>query len=144
MQERGADAVPPEGLHPLDVEVLREVVVLATHNTAERPLTAVDGAVRRVFASVTLAPRYDALARYLQARGFDPSGLVLVLQGAARALVAPELAIGTASFFCDDLPRHLEEIWHAEVIPHLAQHLDVERMKPFRWDRVRATLLHER
>ena len=127
-----------------ELSVPREVVVLATHNTAERPLAAVDGAVRRVFAPVPLAPRYDVLARHLQARGFDPSGLVLVLQGAARALVVPELAVGTASFFSDDLPNHLEEIWHAEVIPHLAQHLDAERMKPFRWDRVRATLLHER
>ena len=157
LQRADAPRVLGEALHGLEyreqhvrlasgseLSVPREVVVLATHNTAERPLTAVDGAVRRVFASVTLAPRYDALARYLQARGFDPSGLVLVLQGTARALVAPELAIGTASFFCDDLPHHLEEIWHAEVVPHLAQHLDVERMKPFRWDRVRATLLHER
>jgi hypothetical protein len=156
LQRADAARVLGEALHALEyreqhmrlasgseLSVPREVVVLATHNTSERPLTSVDGAVRRVFASVPFGPRYDALARYLQARGFDPSGLVLVLQGAARALVHPELAVGTASFFCDDLPRHLEDLWQAEVIPHLAQHLDGERMKPFRWERVRATVLHE-
>ncbi|MFO0609369.1 MAG: AAA family ATPase [Polyangiales bacterium] len=127
-----------------ELSVPREAVILATLNTSERPLTAVEGAVRRLFAAAPLGPRYDALARYHQARGFDPSGLVLVLQGAARAVVHPELAVGAASFFVDDLPRHLEDIWNAEVVPHLAQHLDVERLKPFRWDRVRATLLHER
>lgn len=124
-----------------ELTVPRELVVLATVNTAERPLTGVDAAVRRLFASVPLGLRHDALAQYLQARGFDPAGLLLVLDAADRALVRPELALGAAHFFVEDLGRHLEDIWSAEIVPHLAQHLDAERLKPFRWERVRATLL---
>ena len=110
-------------------------------STSERPLTGVDAAVRRLFAAVPLGLRYDALANFLQARGFDPSGLLLVLEAADRALVRPELALGVANLFIEDLSRHLEDIWTAEVVPYLAQHLDAERLKPFRWERVRATLL---
>lgn len=121
-----------------------EVLLVATLNTSERSLAALEGALRRLFAVVPLGGRYDALVRFHRARGFDASGLVLLLQGAARALAHPEHALGAAPFFVDDLPRHLEDIWHTEVIPHLAQHLDTERLKPFGWERVRATLLHGR
>ena len=124
-----------------ELAVPRNVVVIATVNTTERALVSIPGAVRRPFASILLPPRYDVLARFLQGRGFEPSGLVQVLAAAARALASPELAPGTAGFFRDDLPAHIEDVWETELLQHLAQHLDPERLKPFRWERVRDTVL---
>jgi 5-methylcytosine-specific restriction protein B len=120
-----------------ELVVPRDVYVIGTLNASHRAITTADQSLRRRFAFIALPPRYDVLARYLAARGFDAAGLVDTLRAMNQAL-GVDAAVGTAMFFRDDLADVLDDVWEHEVEAHLAQHLahDPGALASYRWARV--------
>lgn len=121
------------------------VVLIGTMNTADRSIALMDHALRRRFAFVTLRPDLQSLSRFHEERtGFDPRGLIEVLQRMNRTIDDPQYEVGVAFFMRPDLGTDgtLEDIWRLEIEPYLDELFFDQRAKvsAFRWDVVATEL----
>lgn len=120
------------------------VLMIGTMNTADRSIALVDHALRRRFAFIPLQPNYEVLRQYHQpfAAGFDPTGLIAVLQRLNRQINNPHFALGVSFFLRPELRHEIESIWRSEIEPYLEEYFfdQPDRLDDFRWERVRGEI----
>jgi hypothetical protein len=101
----------------------RNVVLLATMNTADRSLALVDFALRRRFHAISMAPSEDVLAGYLNAVGEPTLPTMQFFRTVRDAVADADLAPGHSYWMAPDLtPEGLDRIWRYELRPYLAEH----------------------
>jgi 5-methylcytosine-specific restriction protein B len=112
-------------------------------NTADRSIALMDYALRRRFAFLRVDPNYDLLARYLTDVEFAPEGLVALLKQVNAVVGDPNYALGISFFVRPDLAETLEDVWRMEIEPYLEEYFfdDTDRIKPYRWNAVKGSLL---
>jgi hypothetical protein len=101
----------------------RNVVILATMNTADRSLALVDFALRRRFHAIEMRPDRDVLSAYL-AKVDEPPDLVLKFFDIVQQRVgSPDYAPGHSYWMKSDLsPAGLDRLWRFELRPYLAEY----------------------
>lgn len=101
----------------------RNVVVLATMNTADRSLALVDFALRRRFHAFRMFPSREVLSRYFERQGAD-GDLALRMFDLVQGLVEVEdYAPGHTYWMADDTSAQgLERIWRYELRPYLEEY----------------------
>lgn len=139
------EAAPLAGGGTLSIPA--NVVILGTMNTADRSIALVDHALRRRFAFIAVKPNYDSLRRY-HARtnaGFDPSGLIDVLEQVTREIGDPNYALGVSFFMLPGVTALLPDIWRAEIEPYLEEYFFDKpgTVSTLRWDKVKARILNQ-
>ncbi|MCW1969779.1 MAG: AAA family ATPase [Anaerolineae bacterium] len=121
------------------------VLLIGTMNTADRSIALVDHALRRRFAFISLQPNYEVLRQYHRpfAAGFDPAGLIAVLQRLNRQINNPHFALGVSFFLRPELRHEIESIWRSEIEPYLEEYFfdQPDRLDDFRWERVRGEIV---
>jgi 5-methylcytosine-specific restriction protein B len=101
--------------------------VIGTMNIADRSLALVDYALRRRFAFVTLAPRYDdpTYRKWLEERGMAPAlcQKIIARMTALNQQISEDSQLGEAfrvghSFFCPSGKDFstLDEQWYREIV----------------------------
>ncbi len=117
------------------------VRIIGTMNTADRSIALVDHALRRRFAFIALRPRMELLRRFHDraGAGFDPSGLIAVLERLNGEIGDPNYAVGVTFFLREGLQEQLEDIWRMEIEPYLEEYFFDQQSKvdAFRWEKVR-------
>lgn len=108
-----------------ELTVPRNLVLLATMNTADRSLALVDFAMRRRFHAIELRPDREVLSRYLVGRyGEEASGPALAFFDAVQQAVGPASAFAPGhSYWMVDDPGapELQRVWKYEVKPYLEE-----------------------
>jgi energy-coupling factor transporter ATP-binding protein EcfA2 len=120
------------------------VYIIGTMNTADRSIALVDHALRRRFAFIELAPDYRILTQWHQeqATGFNPSGLIAVLENVNAAIGDKNYEIGISFFLDRNLKNNLADIWELEIYPYLEElfYSELDKIEPFRWDNIKAEI----
>ena len=117
------------------------VVILATMNTADRSIAALDRALRRRGTFVRLKPEYSVLRAYFARHGINPQPLVDTLRRVNRAIDDADARVGH-SFFMQDGPRikeTLADVWLGEIEPLLEETLyeQPQLADEFSWETLR-------
>lgn len=100
----------------------QNVFVIGTMNTADRSIAMVDHALRRRFAFLSIAPKFDVLRNFHKAQNIDVSGLIGVLEDINKLIDDPNYAVGISFFLHEHLGRHLKLIWETEILPYLEEY----------------------
>lgn len=127
-------------------QIPANVRLIATMNTADRSIALIDHALRRRFAFIQLQPNMDIIANYHAHSGYDPAGLISVLQQLNQVIADPHYAIGHSFFLQPNLPTILPDIWQMEIEPYLEEYFfdTADKIAPFRWQKVTHHLLPEK
>ena len=127
------------------LKVPENVRIIGTMNTADRSIALVDHALRRRFAFLQLRPQPKVLERFHERErtGFDPSGLLGVLDDVNREIGDPNYAVGITFFLRKDLDDHLEDIWRMEIHPYLEEFFfdQSSKVEKFSWEKVAGRML---
>jgi hypothetical protein len=101
----------------------RNVVVLATMNTADRSLALVDFALRRRFHTIEMSPNREVLSAHLARRG-DDGEMVLGLFDLVQAEVKTrDFCPGHSYWMGDDISADgLRRVWRYELRPYLTEY----------------------
>jgi hypothetical protein len=122
----------------------RNVVLLATMNTADRSLALVDFALRRRFHAISMPPSEDVLAGYLNAVGEPTLPTMQFFRTVRDAVADADLAPGHSYWMAPDLtPEGLDRIWRYELRPYLAEHWHEQGSRLAELDTAVAALLAE-
>jgi len=120
-------------------EVLRippNVFIIGTMNTADRSIALIDHALRRRFAFLAVPPRYETLREYHERHdtGFEPDGLIRVLQRLNTEIGDVNYAVGVSFFMRPDL-EDIGDIWQMEIEPYLEEYFfdQPAKLAGFRW-----------
>jgi signal peptidase I len=119
------------------------VRLIGTMNTADRSIALVDHALRRRFAFLELYPDYDVLRQFHRETGFDPSGLVAVLECLNRDIGDRHYEVGITYFMSRDIEAQIEDVWRMEIEPYLDEYF-YDRpgaLKDYGWESVRVRIL---
>lgn len=101
----------------------RNVVVLATMNTADRSLALVDFALRRRFHTIEMPPDRRVLAAHLAPQGEDGDLALAMFDLLQDAVADRDLAPGHSYWMVDDVSAvGLRRMWRYELRPYLAEH----------------------
>jgi MoxR-like ATPase len=121
LEYRGERLPLPYSQRPFSIP--KNVVVLATMNTADRSLALVDFALRRRFHTIEMAPSREILAEHLASTGED-GGLVLKFFDLLQKEVdSRDFAPGHAYWMGDDISADgLRRLWRYELRPYLAEY----------------------
>jgi 5-methylcytosine-specific restriction protein B len=121
------------------------VRLLGTMNTADRSIALVDHALRRRFAFFYLAPNYEVLRAWYDRHpsGYQPSGLIALLQRLNAAIGDANYHIGISFFLLDEPQRALPAVWQMEIEPYLEEYFfsQHETVAQFRWERIKPEVL---
>jgi 5-methylcytosine-specific restriction enzyme B len=116
------------------------VRLIGTMNTADRSIALVDHALRRRFAFIELAPRYEILAQYHASHnpGLEVGGLIAVLKR-LNSQIERDYQVGITFFLRPSLADDIADIWEMEIIPYLEEYFFDQRhsVEPFRWSQIR-------
>jgi len=108
--------------------VPRNVVVLATMNTADRSLALVDFALRRRFHAIAMPPDEQVLRAYLEAEGATDDLVLDFFRTVRHAVGDDELAPGHSYWMTPDVsPAGLFRVWRYELRPYLEEHWHEQR-----------------
>lgn len=122
-------------------QILSNVYLIGTMNTADRSIALVDHALRRRFAFIPLYPDYNVLRRYHIAveSGFAIEPLIALLQQLNSTIHDRHYEIGISFFLDQQLATNLADIWQMEIEPYLEELFfdRPERVEEFRWVNVR-------
>lgn len=118
------------------------VRILGTMNTADRSIALVDHALRRRFAFVQLRPNTAVLRHYHTQTGFNPDGLITILERLNRAIADPHYYIGHSFFLHPNLAAQLPDIWQMEIEPYLEEYFfdQPNQVEAFRWETISSQL----
>jgi len=120
------------------------VYLIGTMNTADRSIALVDYALRRRFAFIELYPDYDILKKWheCQKTGFDPSGLIAVLDQINEVIRDKNYAIGISFFLDHNLSETMADIWELEIYPYLEElfYSNLEQIEEFCWETVKTKI----
>jgi hypothetical protein len=119
-------------------QIPRNVRIIGTMNTADRSIALVDHALRRRFAFIRLAPRFETLSRYHEERGTSVDGLIDVLREVNADIADTHYEIGTSFFLVEDLETRLPAIWRMEIEPYLEEYFvgQPSIVTKYRWGQV--------
>jgi 5-methylcytosine-specific restriction protein B len=119
------------------------VIIIGTMNTADRSIALVDHALRRRFAFLGLYPDYDVLRGYHQITGFDPTGLISVLERLNGAINDKHYSVGISFFLHPDINSRLQNIWQMEIEPYIDELFCDQQNKAevFCWEKIKNEIL---
>ena len=113
------------------------VYIIGTMNTADRSIALVDHALRRRFAFIHMKPDYSVLDHYhtRKGTGFNPAGLVSVLEKVNKAIEDRNYFVGVSFFLHEDIKERIENVWKLEIEPYLEEYFfDREEIaREFTW-----------
>ena len=114
------------------------VYIIGTMNTADRSIALVDHALRRRFAFIPLMPEYDVLKRFHHDNGFDPQGLIELMEKINKDIGDPNYSLGISYFMRNDLETHIQDIWEMEIEPYLEEFFYDQdgKTENYRWDKI--------
>jgi len=122
----------------------KNLLIIATMNTADRSIALVDAALRRRFHFVGFnpgaVPLTGLLDRWLEANHPTLRWVAAAVDLANEKLKSPHLAIGPSHFMRKDLThRWVELIWEHSILPYLEEQFfgQEERVDEFALDRLR-------
>ncbi len=127
-------------------KIPENVVIIGTMNTADRSIALMDHALRRRFAYLTLGPDLRSIVRFHEQHttGFDPNGLVSVLERLNKTIEDPHYSVGVSYFMNEDLALEgvLERVWKLEIDPYLDELFfdQLGKVASFRWEAVKGEL----
>jgi len=135
--EYRTEAVPLAGGERF--EIPSNVVIIGTMNTADRSIALVDHALRRRFAFLALYPNYDVLRKYHAGSGFNPEGLIGVLERLNAAINDRHYSVGVSFFLDREIKEKLQDVWQMEIEPYIEELFfdQQEKAKSFAWEKVR-------
>ena len=116
----------------------RNVILIATMNTADRSIAMVDYALRRRFEFLSLPPNYELLVRFHEDTGFPVENLLSALRDLNRAIGDPHYEVGTSYFLLPGLGFLIEDIWLMEIEPYLDEYFrdQPHKVDDFRWEKI--------
>lgn len=119
-------------------EIPSNVVIIGTMNTADRSIALVDHALRRRFAFLALYPNYDVLRKYHAGSGFNPEGLIGVLERVNAAINDKHYSVGVSFFLDRGIRDKLQDVWQMEIEPYIEELFfdQQEKAKSFAWEKV--------
>jgi AAA domain (dynein-related subfamily)/Conserved hypothetical protein (DUF2461) len=101
----------------------KNVVVLATMNTADRSLALVDFALRRRFHTIELPPSREVLQRHLADRAEDGELALHLFDLVQQRVDSRDFAPGHSYWMVDDTSADgLRRVWRYELKPYLAEY----------------------
>jgi 5-methylcytosine-specific restriction protein B len=100
--------------------------------------------LRRRFAFLGLYPDYDVLRRYHEASGFDPGGLISVLERMNAAINDRHYSVGISFFLHPDIGKRLPDIWEMEIEPYIEELFfdQANKAANFAWEKIKDEILH--
>jgi MoxR-like ATPase len=123
----------------------KNLLIIATMNTADRSIALVDTALRRRFHFVPFfpdtAPIDTLLKRWLDDRQPELRWVADVVDAANKLLVDRNVAIGPSHFLKPQLTEELVELaWQSSVMPFLEEHFfaDPDQLRQFELGRLRS------
>ena len=122
----------------------KNLLIIATMNTADRSIALLDAALRRRFYFVPFFPDETPIAgllrRWLQKNKPDLEWIANVIDLANRQLGDRHIAIGPSYFMDADLDEEwIRLIWNHSIIPYLTEHFfgQEDRLGEFQLDNLR-------
>jgi 5-methylcytosine-specific restriction protein B len=121
------------------LQIPSNVFLIGTMNTADRSIALVDHALRRRFAFLALYPNYEVLEKFHINTGFEPSGLIKVLQRLNAAINDKHYSVGMSFFLDPDIKTSVQDVWQMEIEPYVEELFfdQPDKAASFTWDRVR-------
>ncbi|MFW6297600.1 MAG: McrB family protein [Desulfosalsimonas sp.] len=118
------------------------VRIIGTMNTADRSIALVDYALRRRFAFLRLAPKYEILVKFHEETGFATDKLIQILQEINNQIDDANYELGISFFLTENLDDQIEDIWKMEIEPYLEEYFfdDREKAEMFSWKRIQSRL----
>jgi len=142
------DAQVPLSVDGRPFRIPRNVRLIGTMNTADRSIALVDHALRRRFAFLALRPQYQIIRSWHAGRdtGFDPAGLIRVLERVNAAIADPNYEVGISFFLVEKPGEQLEDVWRMEIEPYLEEYFfdQPAKVAEFRWSKVSESILGNR
>jgi uncharacterized protein (DUF2461 family) len=121
LEYRGATVPLPYSKRRFGVP--KNVVLLATMNTADRSLALVDFALRRRFHTIELPPNRDVLRRHLAGVGDDGELALRFFDLVQERVDSRDFAPGHAYWMGEDISADgLRRVWRYEIKPYLAEY----------------------
>jgi hypothetical protein len=121
LEYRGEKLTLPYSQRPFSIP--KNVVVLATMNTADRSLALVDFALRRRFHTIEMLPNREVLVGHLARTQDDFEVAVRMFDLLQKEVDSPEFAPGHSYWMGDDVtPDGLRRVWRYELRPYLAEY----------------------
>lgn len=119
-------------------QIPSNVFIIGTMNTADRSIALVDHALRRRFAFLSLYPNYDVLKKFHVETGFEPSGLIKVLQRLNTAINDKHYSVGMSFFLDREIKAKIQDVWQMEIEPYVEELFfdQPDKAASFTWDRV--------
>jgi len=124
-------------------QIPQNVRIIGTMNTADRSIALVDHALRRRFAFLELRPDYEVLRRYHADTGFDPEGLINLLQRLNAAIDDRHYSVGISFFLSPSIEEDIADIWQMELEPYIEELFfdQPDKAAGFEWDKVKAEIV---
>lgn len=120
-------------------QIPENVFIIGTMNTADRSIALVDHALRRRFAFLALCPNYEVLHKFHGDTGFEPSGLIKVLQRLNTAINDKHYSVGMSFFLDREIKTKIQDVWQMEIEAYIEELFFDQPTKAaiFTWDKVR-------
>jgi 5-methylcytosine-specific restriction protein B len=124
-------------------QIPENVRLIGTMNTADRSIALVDHALRRRFAFIPLSPQYGVIEKFHKETGFDPAGLIQVLNSLNSRINDKHYHVGISFFLRPDLKNEIGDIWELEIEPYLEEFFfdQQDKLEPFRWEKIKQKVL---
>ena len=119
------------------------VMIIGTMNTADRSIALVDHALRRRFAFLELYPSHEILLRYHDKTGFNPTGLIKVLNRLNSVINDKHYSVGISYFLNPEIGNYIEDVWQMEIEPYIDELLfdQPQKSAEFCWEKVKSEII---
>ena len=124
-------------------QIPQNVRIIGTMNTADRSIALVDNALRRRFAFLELRPNYEVLRRYHANTGFDPEGLINLLERLNADINDRHYSVGISFFLSPSIEKDVADIWQMELEPYIEELFfdQPDKAAGFEWDKVKEEIM---
>ena len=124
-------------------KIPQNVRIIGTMNTADRSIALVDHALRRRFAFLELYPDYEVLRRFHADTGFDPEGLIHLLERLNAAINDRHYSVGITFFLSPNIEEDVADIWQMELEPYIEELFfdQPDKAASFEWNKIKAEIM---